>query len=334
MNLRKTNTSGRRDLLRAAIGVLAAGALFAAGASGASAQDAGKGETTVKIIMSWYAQASQGGYWAMDLNQYAAAKGVKFEVSPGGPAANSMVQVASGKFDMGIIGADDVLMANKEGTDLVVVFGGFDVNPRCLMSHEGVQLNSVEDMKGHLVAVNPGLTWWMLAQRTYDLKDVQQVSPTGGIGAFLKDPAMMQQCLIDNEPATAEDQGVKVNVKLIRDLMDYNPYYQVLFTTRAYLEAHPDAVQAAVAAAEQGWTDFLANPKPVVDHMLKANPNLDVAQSLKAAEIYKSDGFFTAPVGRMAPERWEQIRDRVVAGGLLPADYDVTKAYTTRFLGK
>jgi ABC-type nitrate/sulfonate/bicarbonate transport system substrate-binding protein len=77
----------------------------------------------VSLLLDWYPEAENAGYfYALTHGLYAKA-GLDVEISPKGPNASVGPQVALGKYDFGLDSSDEVLIARARGIPLVMLMG-------------------------------------------------------------------------------------------------------------------------------------------------------------------------------------------------------------------
>ena len=121
-----------RRLLATVAALVLVAALAACGSddssssSSDSAKDSGPKTEQVTLLMNWFAQAEQGGYWQAQAAETGKADGLSIEVKQGGPQIQTIPQVAAGEADFGIAQADELMLARGEGVPVVEVFGGMD----------------------------------------------------------------------------------------------------------------------------------------------------------------------------------------------------------------
>lgn len=304
------------------------------GGSSTSSGSAGGGKTqTASILMNWFAQAEQGGYWEAMSKQYAANKGVTIDVKQGGPSIATIPQVASGQANFGVGNADELLVARKNGLPIVALAAAYNTNLQCMMFHKGTGITSFPDLNGHQVARAP-LTYWDYLAKHFNLTNVQAISDNGSLADFKRNQNLVQQCYVTSEPYVAKQQGIDFGLLSVAKDGGYNPYGVLLFTTESVVKQNPDMVRAVTAATVQGWTDFLADPSAAKKAVIAANNQTDPAAFDYAAQTIKSGGYVGSPVGGMTDARWKMLRDQLASIGLIPADLDYTKAFTTAFLPK
>lgn len=300
-------------------------------AGNGSGGDASAETQKVDVLMNWFAQAEQGGYWQADAAGLGKDQGVDLNVRQGGPQIQTIPQVASGESMFGIGQADELLLARSEGVPVVEVFGGMDKYLQCMMFHADQDINDWPDLEGHQVAVAPSGGFWPFIKGKYDLDDVQEVNFTGDMATFARNKELVQQCFITSEPYVADQEGIDIEAKLIADA-GYNPYGQGLFTTERVIQEDPELVRAVVAAVQQGWEDYLKDPTKGNELILETNKDMEQAKLDFAHKEIKTGDYFADPIGSMEAERWETIADQLRDAGVLTKDVDPSEVWTDEFM--
>ncbi|MEU9842848.1 ABC transporter substrate-binding protein [Actinomadura sp. NPDC048032] len=310
-------------------------ALLAPAAAGCT--DQGEESGPVTILANWFPQAELGGYYHA-AEQPGSAGGEKaaerpLKVLPGGPGIQTIPQVAAGKAVFGVAtGADDLLVARRQGLPIVAVFAPFRANLTCLTAHAGTNLKSFRDLDGRRVAKVQSRPWWEYLRRHYGLDRVQEINYTGSLAAFKKDRSLVQQCYVTSEPYYLKRDGVQVTTLSVSDQGGYAAYSNVLFTTEQTIERDPELVRSVVARVARGWDAFRTDPAIGKRAILAANKEADPGVVDFAAQVMRTGRWVSAPPGSMTPAQWLRIRDQVAEAGLIPRSTDVEGAFTTRFL--
>lgn len=316
----------RRRFCAAVIAILVLPVVLSAcGSSGGN----GKSAT---ILMNWFAQAEQGGYWAAQADNLGAADGVKITVQQGGPGIQTIPQVAAGKAQFGVGNADEVMEAVSNGLPIVAIAAGFDTNLQCMMYHQSSGIHSFADLNGKMVARVPS-PYWDYLKKAFNLNKVQEINYTGSMADFAHNQQLVQQCFVTSEPYVAQQQKITgLGYLSVAKDGGYNPYGNLLFTSLNLVKSNPGLVRAVVHAVVQGWSDFLTNPAPVKALVDKTNPNADPGAFDYAHNVILKGGYLGNPIGAMTDARWLELRNQMAQAGLVPANFDYTKVYTTQFL--
>lgn len=316
-----------RRIAAVAIAVATAFAFSGCSRDGGGGDD---GVTKVDLLMNWFAQAEQGGYWQAAAEQLAEADGIELNVRQGGPQIQTIPQVASGEAEFGIAQADELLLARAEGAPVVQVFGGMDKYLQCMMFHPEANISDWSDLEGFRIAVAPSGGYWPYIKGRYQLDNVQEVNFTGSLANFAADPELVQQCFITSEPYVAAQEGIEIETMMVADA-GYNPYSQGLFTTERMIKEHPDVVRAVIKAVKQGWENFLADPTASRDLVLETNTEMDAEKFNFAHNELATGDYFGEPLGLMEAQRWELLAEQLREAGVLTKDVDVNSVWTNEF---
>jgi len=286
---------------------------------------------TASILMNYFAQAEQGGYWDAMQNQYAKRQGITLTVQQGGPGIQTIPQVAAGKADFGIANADEVMVARKNGLPIVAVASAYDTNLFCLMSHKSLGITSFAQLNGQQVARRPA-PYFDYLKSHFKLDDVKEINFTGSLADFKRNDKLIQQCFVTSDVYNIGKEGIDVNVLSIAKDGGYNPYGLVLFSTDKTIKENPGLVGAVVSSSIKGWKNFLADPADAKTAVVAANPDADPDTFDAAAKTIKDGNYLGSSIGTMTVERWTTLRDQLASIGQIPADFNPTSAYTNDFL--
>jgi NitT/TauT family transport system substrate-binding protein len=285
----------------------------------------------VSIVMNWFAQAEQGGYFQADAQGLASDDGVEIGVVQGGPQIQTIPQVASGQFDYGVAQADEIILARAEGVPIVEIFAAMDTNPQCMMFHPNQGIESFEDFDGHPIAVAPSGGFWPWMKGHFDYQKVREVNFTGQLADFNRDDTLIQQCFITSEPFVADQEGIEHEELLIADA-GYNPYANGIFTTETKLRESPDEVAAVVAAVKEGWETYMNGDGGPGDGLI-LDVNEEMSQDkLDFARDTMNERLMADEIGCMTEDRWQTLEDQLTEANVLTDDIDVGEAFTNEFV--
>lgn len=327
--------SGRSaTLLKTGLVAVATVALAACGSSGSkpsSSPSAAAPSISASILMPGTPSASVGGFYAAVNSSVAHSEHLQLSLPAAGPAVfDTIPQVASGKATFSLTDAGFVLQARSQGIKVVQVFAPYN-SPVCVMFHPSENIHSWSDLNGHTIAVTPGAPWWEYVKAKYKLNHVNVVNYSYSIAPFISNPNMVQQCFITNEPYVATHQHVPNETMLVSST-GFNLYDDVLFTTEAEIQNHPDVVRAVVKAVAAGWQEYWSNPGPVDTKLPSLGDQESAAQM--AYENQQLAAIKTSPVGYAVPARMHQAADQMRSIGAISAatDRDWQSSFTNSFL--
>jgi NitT/TauT family transport system substrate-binding protein len=289
----------------------------------------------VSVMLDWYPEAENGGYYAALVGGLYQAAGLDVEIIPAAPNAAVEPQVALGKIDFGLGSSDVTLMARARGIPLVQVMGSLQHDPVGVMMHAESPVHTFADLEGHTVATQPGEPWFLYVVKKFNLKNVRVTPLSFDYAPFLHDPNYIQQCFITSEPPIMEHKGIKVRWLWVKE-SGCDPY-MALDSSDRFVSENPGTVRAFVAATIAGWRLYLTHPAAADAEILRRNPAMDQLQldlSRKVMiEYHLVDGDASAPsIGKVDPKRLETQYHILRDLGIISADYDFRKAYSTAFL--
>ncbi len=299
----------------------------------------------VTLALDWLADPQFGGYYQALVDGTYAKYGLDVTLMPGGPQVNGGMLLIAGKIEFAIGGdmIGDFLAAHND-LPTVAVAADFQKNPQVFMSHPDVGLDKFEDLKKAQTAfvsagaLNTFYAWMKLA---YGFTDEITKPYNYNSAPFISDKHSIQQGYVTSEPHDVEKMGgFKPNVFLLAD-HGYSTYATLLETRRDIVEKNPDLVQRFVDASTIGWYHYLYGDNTAANAMIrKENPDLTdeeikfAVDKIKEYGIVDSGDTLKLGIGAMTDEHWKDFFDKMVKIGIVPADTDFKKIYTTKFVNK
>lgn len=280
----------RREQTRWPTLLIAALALFLSGCGKKAAAPAvnSAGLIKVRFQTDWFPQPEHGGYYQALAKGYYAAEGLDLEILPGGPNAQVMTKVATGRADLGMTNGDDVIVAVARGVPLKMVAAEMQRDAQGIMFHGEHPLASLRDLHGRTVMAGAGSVWIKVLEKKLGVK-FNLLPLAGDLARFMNDKTFIQQCFVTNEPFFAKQRGADARALLISS-DDYAPY-RVMFSSDAYIAQNPDVVRRFVRASLKGWTDYMAgDPAPANALLKQLRPDLPdefFAYSIQAMKDYQ-----------------------------------------------
>lgn len=288
--------------------------------------------TAVKLALNWKAEPEFGGFYAAKLAGSFAKRGLDVEITEGGAGTPVVQMVANGKVPFGIAAADEVVLSQARGTDVVALFAVYQTNPQGIMVHPERGFKSIGDVFAApgTLAIQSGAPYTLFLQAKFANAKVKLVPYAGGIAQFLTDANYSQQCFVTAEPLLAKKKNKPAASFLIADA-GFNPYGTVVVARRQYIDRNPKQVRDLIAAIRDGWGDYLRAPESANTWMVKLNPAMDSETMKESAEIQKP---FIRPanltekeLGKMSKERWATLVDQLFALKLIKKMPAVDKLY-------
>ena len=324
----RASMNAHRWLTRLAIVIVTVTATLA---SASWAQD------KVSFLTSWYAQAEHGGFYQAVADGIYKKHGLDVTIKMGGPQVNGMQLLAAGQADF-IMGYDlQVMKSIEQGLPVTTVAASFQKDLQGLMTHEDVSGLGALKGKTILVSSSGRPTWWPWIKAKYGYTEDQARPYTFNLQPFFADVNTVQQAYPSSEPYQASKAGVKTKFFLFAD-DGYPPYGTSIVSSTKLVAEKPELVQRFVRASIEGWKSYLANPAAGNVLIKRDNPKMDDEQiafavkRMKELKAFDGGDAATLGAGVMTDARWKQTYDFMVAAGLLKADVEWKKAYTTQFV--
>ncbi len=204
----------------------------------------------LKLYLNWKAEPEFGGFYEAKRQGFFEQAGFDVELIEGGAGTPVIQMVASGNAEFGIAAADEVILSQDRGTDVVALFAVHQTSPQGILTHEARGFQTLADVvraEGTLsMQLGAGFTLF-LKKKYADGFKAKLVPYAGGIGPFLADPKLSQQCYVSAEPLAAERKGAKVRAFLIAE-SGFNPYNTVVVAKRARVEADKPRTERLIEA--------------------------------------------------------------------------------------
>ncbi|MEM9743841.1 MAG: ABC transporter substrate-binding protein [Pseudomonadota bacterium] len=244
------------------------------GCGDSSVNDSSDASTTAlpKIILQtdWYAQPEHGGFYQAQLSGYYEEAGLDVEIRPGANINNVPQMVATNRIQFAVGTSDNLIMAISRGIPLLALFPYFQHDPQCVMFHKESGIETLADLDGRTVMLNPGAAYVQYLQKTLGIK-LQLVPLDYSLTRFLADPTFVQQCFVTSEPFFVAQQGVEAGV-LPLSSSGFDPY-RIVYTNAEFAAQNPELVQAFLDASARGWMTYIEGDGSAVHERLAAlNP--------------------------------------------------------------
>jgi NitT/TauT family transport system substrate-binding protein len=290
----------------------------------------------IKQITSWFPQVENAGQYYAAMEGFYQEAGLDMTTEPGGPQVSSVSIVSSGSAQIGMAQADQVLYAINEGIPLVAFFANFQKTPQGIMFHADEAIEEFDDLaNGYEIYTAAGAGYWEYLVSLYAIEQDQNRVYTGDNSTFVSNEKAASQMYVTSEPFYLQAQGVETGHLLIAD-SGYSPYGDVLFTTKDFMEEHPEIIEAYVEAITKGWEAFKEDPEKVYEYIIELEPEKTVEQMTYATEqmedlVFGGDAVEHG-VGYMTEERWQTLIDQLYELELVDSQIPAADVFTTKFL--
>lgn len=228
------------------------------------------GLTPVVLQTDWYAQPEHGGFYQALAQGYYEEEGLAVEIRPGANLNTIPQLVATGRVTVAVGALDRMFMFRSEGLPLVTLFPYFQHDPQCVLFHPESGIETLADLDGRDVMMQPGLVYIDFLQKALGL-DLHLLPMDWSLVRFMQDKQFVQQCFLTNEPLVARHQGVDARA-IPMSASGFDPYRHV-YTSEEQVRAHPEVLAAFTRASLRGWREFMeGDPAPAYALIMQSNP--------------------------------------------------------------
>lgn len=270
---------------------------------------------------------------------FAKENGLDLEIRAGGPSINTITLVASGQDTFGTLAADEVLLANEAGADLVIIGVINDISPGGFVALEKSEIRSPQDFPGHTVGVLPfGSTTLlyeaMLAINGVDRASVREVTVSPDLRSFIEGAYDVHPVFVYDETVTLDQQGIPYT---LIEPKNFGVEFKgpVYFTTRRVVDEHPELIDAFVRTMVKGWQYALKNPDQAIEMLHQFAPEIDPGRERNV--LLKGSSYFRAyrdePVNS-DPASWAPMVQRLVDFKRLKAMPDLSRVVQLQWVNK
>ena len=266
----------------------------------------------LQLALNWKAEPEFGGFYTAKLSGYFQKRNLEVAITEGGAGTPVVQMVANSKVRFGIAAADEVVISQARGTDVVALFAVYQINPQGIMVHPERGFKSIADVFNApgTLAIQSGSPHALFLQSQFPGYKVTFVPYAGGVATFLIDANYSQQCFVTSEPLIARRKGKPAQSFLIADT-GFKPYGTVVIARRQYVEKNQKQTRDLIDGLREGWIEYLRAPDEANNAMVKLNPAMDAVSMKEAAEVQKpfilDTGTMAQELGKMTMERWRTL---------------------------
>ncbi len=294
----------------------------------------------LSVQLDWVAEPEHGGFYQAQARGFFRNEGLDVTITPGGPGANVMPMIATGRADIGQADSTSTLTQQAEGIPVVQFGAVFQDDPSGLLVHAASDVHSFADLKGKTVIARPEWPFLKYVQKKYGVS-FTVVPQNFSVAAFLGNKEAIQQGYFIAEPYHIVNAGGQMPRFLSTWDAGFRSY-AVLITNRKFAREHPAELKAFMRAYIKGWADYLTgDPSPAHAALKQANANnSDDFMRFSRLKIIEeklvtgrdADGG-PKNIGRLDPARYAtQISQLEEIGVLKKGAVTAAQAMTTDFL--
>ena len=265
---------------------------------------------------------------------------VNFVVEPGAEDIDPIKMVISGKNDFGIASAENLILSNQKGAELVAIGVLNYKSSTCFITLKNSNIKSVKDFEGKTIGILTGtetetIYRLLLVKNNINTKSIKEIEAPYDIKSFITMHKYdVRPAFIYDEPISLDAQGIKYNVIKPEDY-GVQMMGAVYFTTRKMINDHPEKVQAFVNVISKGWEKALAEPEYAIRLLKKTDENIDEKRELKS--LKRGSEYFCGENGKILfvnDSAWFKLSGDLKRLDKIDPSFNVTNSYDNSFIDK
>ncbi len=278
----------------------------------------------VRLQLKWQHQFQFAGYYAALAQGYYQAAGLDVEIIPCQPGEDGVQKVLQGKAEFGV-GSTELLLLREQGAPVVALAVIFQHSPLALMTLKQSGLQSIHDLVGRKIMIEPGSSELYAYLREEGISsDKFTLLPHGfNIKDLLAGNVDALSTYVTDEPFELRKAG--------QEYVLYSPraagidfYGDNLFTTESQLKLKPKIVKAFREASLKGWEYAMQHPKEMVQLIYSRYSRRHSMEHLRFEAHQMVPLLQTAlvEIGHMNLGRWQHIAKTYTMLGMMKPNFN------------
>ena len=316
-------------------------ALLVAALAGIAAAPAVAAEK-IEVALNWVAGGDHAPlYYAKKMGWYEKA-GIDLELQPGKGSVGSIQRVSTGGAPIGLADMAVVLSALGKGANVTAIFDIYANTALGMYWLKSSGINGVKDFAGKRIGVPAGdaqrALWPALAKLNgVDPDSVTWVNidPNGKLAGLKSKGIDITTNFYNLHKVMARELGSDMGY-LSWQKAGVNPYGLAVIANRDFIAAKPEVVSQFTRITQRAYAECAKTPQPCIDALVEGASGLNAADQLvnwQLTMVLMSDPVSrSAGLGWFDPKRMENDYKLVQTYIGLDKPFDVTTAYTNRFL--
>ena len=278
----------------------------------------------VRLQLKWQHQFQFAGYYAAKEKGYYRDVGLDVEIIPSQPGSDPVQQVLQGQAEFGV-GSTELLLLREKGMPLVVLAVIFQHSPLALMTLKTDGLQSIHDLAGRRVMIEPGSSELYAYLNKEEISSEKFILLTHDFRTerLLSGDVYAMSAYVTDEPFAVSQAG--------KEYMLYSPrsagidfYGDNLFTTEGQLKRNPGVVKRFREASLKGWAYAMRHQEELVQLIYSRYSQRHSLEHLRfeARQMVPLLQVLLVEIGYMNPGRWRHIVEVYAELGMMKPDFD------------
>ena len=286
---------------------------------------------TITLQLKWQHQFQFAGYYAALEKGFYRDAGLDVKIQPFSSEMKSPIdQVLSGAAQYGVMDSS-LVKFRLQGKPVVVLAVIFQKSPLAWLVRQDSGIRDPHDLVGKRAMYHTGTQselFAMLQVEGIPVSKINLIPSSFDIQDLIDGHTDAYDAYTTNEPYFLREQGIAYRLITARNYgIDF--YTDVLFTTAAEIDQHPERVEAFRLASLKGWEYAMEHPDEIIDLISnkygskKSRPHLEF--EAEAMRKFIMPDLIT--IGHMNSGRWRVIAKRLVTLGLAEANYNLLEGF-------
>ena len=276
---------------------------------------------TVGTQTNWVPDIEWAAWYLAEENGHFAKYNVTSKLAHGGPNTPAAVQLlAAGDGNVGISSGElDIIRANAEGSDYVIIAAMYQRNPLGLTWMKGTKINSAADLVGKRIGGPQGdnVTFEAVLKINKLPLDYTYVPMSFDPQPLVDGEMDVIISYVTNQPISLRLQGHEVEAKPYSDF-GLPSYGDILFASKAWIADNRDLLVRYLAGLLLGVDDNRADPKAAIPLLVEkygSDTEIDVDYATAAGPEYIKlmDSDFTDKNGLLSVDP-DKMKNEVLPG--------------------
>jgi NitT/TauT family transport system substrate-binding protein len=296
----------------------------------------------VKLQLKWVHQAQFAGFYVAQEKGYYAKEGINVTFLEGGQAVDIARTVISGQADFGVLTPEFIFLSRSKGAPLTAVAAIYRRSAVVFVSTAESGIVRPSDFVGKTVAArNPGGFQEseiqfnaMMKKVGVDFSRIKIVPYDSTYAEFYNGNVNVTSCYSTTGLVKIRQKGVRLNLIWPSDY-GIHFYSDTLVTADKLISEKPDLVTRFLRASIKGWQEAVEDLQEAVTVTLKYAEVKDPGLQMTMMEamlplVYTGED----KIGWMKEEIWQGMYRILSEQKLVSKSFDVSQAYTLRFLNE
>lgn len=302
-------------------------------------EDMTNSPTQITLQEAWFPWAGYAGEVVAQFD-VDSTYNVTFTIQEGSENIAPIRMVLTGESDFGIASAENLILSNQKGADLVAIGVVNYKSATCFITLENSGIEKLKDFEGHTIGVLTGsetetIYRLLVEKNNLDKSKLTEIAAPYDLSTFINtDTYDVRPAFIYDEPISLDRQNIDYNI-IKPENYGVEMIGAVYFTRKEVIENNPQKVQNFVNVVAKGWEKAIEEPKYAINLLKKYDKDIDVERELaslrRGIEYFEGEGDSVLYANRNS---WQSLGRDLEFLGKVDSTYDVSDSFNNSFIKK